>query len=228
MEARRPTTCSRPPPAVRPRPVPPRSASGWPPGCWTRSCSAPSPRRPVSRSASGPWTTSTTKIDAAKLSGETVTVWLLDGTTSVLPRHRPRRPARSRESSTRRCPPSSGGGPWARSCCGLDVRDIEGHDAAGLRCRPAPLAGLQRPRAARRRCGRRRVVPVRQALAAVLARQGGAHVRRGLSPTGRRYPHRRYSSCRCSHGRHPAAVAPTPDGRSPDAEPGAFAVDSGA
>ena len=120
------------------------------------------------------------KIDAAKLSGETVTVWLLDGTTAVylgivlavllvfgvlyevLPTAK-----------------------WGRTLGKKLLRSggagHRGTRAPVLRRGAAPLARVQRARSARRRCRGRRVVPVRPAVAPVLARQGRAYVRGGLT-----------------------------------------------
>ncbi len=118
------------------------------------------------------------KIDAAKLSGRTETVWLLDGTTALylgivlavlllfgvlyeaLPTARgphPRQEAVRDRGARHREPP-----------------------AARLRRGAAPLAGVQRHGAARHRRRRRRLVPVRPALASVLARQGRTYVRSGI------------------------------------------------
>lgn len=71
------------------------------------------------------------KIDAAKLSGETVTVWLLDSTTASL-------------AGTvlglflvlgvllEVLPTAKWGRTLGKKLCGLDVRDIESHDAPGF------------------------------------------------------------------------------------------------
>ena len=69
----------------------------------------------------------TEKIDAAKVSGETVTVWLLDGTTGCTW-------ASSWPccccpgSSTRRWPTAKWGRTLGKKLLGLEVRDIEGHE----------------------------------------------------------------------------------------------------
>ena len=108
---------SRRPPGGRPRPGPRGSAGGWPPGSST-----PWSLGAVTAAAAVPLVTKAIdhideKIDAAKLSGETVTVWLVDGTTvgatsasssAVLLARRRR--------CTRCCPPPSGAAPSARSC----------------------------------------------------------------------------------------------------------------
>ncbi|MEU1348052.1 RDD family protein [Streptomyces sp. NPDC005795] len=71
------------------------------------------------------------KIDAAKLSGETVTVWLLDSTTASLA---------GAVLGTflvlgvllEALPTAKWGRTLGKKLCGLDVRDIESHDAPGF------------------------------------------------------------------------------------------------
>ncbi|CAM5230097.1 hypothetical protein SFUMM280S_06757 [Streptomyces fumanus] len=139
------------------------------------------------------------KIDAAKLSGETVTVWLLDGTTgaylgivlAVLLLAGVVYDA---------LPTAKWGRTLGKKLLGLEVRDMRGARDPLLRRRPAPLAGLQRPRPAGRRDRGRRLVPVRPPVAPVLARQGRAYVRRGLTGyagrrTGNRRPGRPLAGC---------------------------------
>ena len=91
------------------------------------------------------------KIDAAKLSGETVTVWLLDGTTAVylgivlavllvfgvL---------------YEALPTAKWGRTLGKKLCGLQVRDIEGGEPPSFGAGPAPLARVQRSRPSRHRC----------------------------------------------------------------------------
>ncbi len=71
------------------------------------------------------------KIEAAKLSGETVTVWLIDGTTSV---HLGIVLAVLLLAGVlyEVLPTAKWGRTLGKKLLGLDVRDIEGHEAPGF------------------------------------------------------------------------------------------------